>query len=337
MLPLFLVIVGVLSACDSPEPGSPLWSIQGQTMGTTYQVKIVDPPETADRTVIEAALEARLEKVNRQMSTYRADSDLSRFNQSRSTEWTAVPIPLRTVVDAALEVSELSGGAFDVTVGPLVNLWGFGPGKQEERVPAATEIEQALQRVGARHLLTRSTPPALRKKRPDLYVDLSAIAKGYAVDVLSLYLEESGISRYLVEIGGEVRSGGTNPNGEVWRIAVERPTPGQRAVLRTVALSERGMATSGDYRNYFVQDGRSYSHTIDPHTGSPVRNPPASVTVVADSAMFADAMATALTVLGPEAGFALAEQEGIAALFIRREGDTFTELATPLFREFMTE
>ncbi len=305
-------------------------------MGTTYHVSIVNPPVSINNTDVEDEIIARLEKVNSQMSTYRADSDLSRFNYSTATNWVPVPGELHTVVDAAKQVTSLTGGAFDVTVGPLVNLWGFGPGTEGDRVPGTKEIQRVRQRVGDRHLATRSSPPALRKDRPDVYVDLSAIAKGYAVDVLASYLEDLGITNYLVEIGGEVRTGGFNRHGQPWQIAVEQPVTGRRVIHRIIDLSDLAMATSGDYRNYFEKDGQRYSHTIDPRTGSPVRHYLASVTVVADSTMFADAMATALTVLGPDAGYVLAEGEGIAALFLVRDGDVFVEKFTSSFNREST-
>ncbi len=334
LLYLVLVVSG-LTACDQLSENSPQWSFEGRTMGTTYSVKIVDLPDSVDSSRLEQVFQARLQTVNGQMSTYQVDSDLSRFNRSSAVDWVTVPDALRTVVDVARSVTARTGGAFDVTVGPLVNLWGFGPGNQNPRVPAATEIEQTLQRVGARHLATRADPAALRKDRPDLYIDLSAIAKGYAVDVLANYLEGQGIADYLVEIGGEVRTGGNNRQGKPWRIAVERPLPGQRVVHRSIGLSSAAMATSGDYRNYFTQDGQSYSHTIDPRTGSPVRHRLASVSVVAETAVFADAMATALMVLGPDAGYVLAEREKIAALFIVRDGNALVEHATPAFQYLM--
>jgi thiamine biosynthesis lipoprotein len=221
-----------------------------------------------------------------------------------------------------------------VTVGPLVNLWGFGPGRGEDRVPSATEVEEARARVGYARLEVRDPPPAVRKAIPDLYVDLSAIAKGYGVDRVSEYLESQGVGRYLVEVGGEVRGRGRNARGTPWKVAVERPAEGERAAYAVVEVDGVGVATSGDYRNFFEKDGRRYSHTIDPATGRPVTHALASVTVVSDTCMTADALATGLNVLGPEAGYALAEREGIAALFIVREGQGFARRATAAFARY---
>lgn len=306
-------------------------------MGTLYTVKVVDPPRGADPEALRSGIDGILQQVDARMSTYRPDSELSRFNAARSRDWIGISRELLTVLREAQRVSELTGGAFDVTVGPLVNLWGFGPGGGADVLPSNDAIQAALARVGYRHLHLRDAPPAFRKDPPELYVDLSAIAKGYAVDRVAEFLASQGIGDYMVEVGGEVRARGRNARGTAWRIAIERPSATRRAVQLVVALDDAGIATSGDYRNYFERDGRRYSHTIDPATGRPITHALASVTVIAPSTMHADALATGLMVLGPHKGYELAEHLGLAALFIIKTQDGFTQRGTPAFAPYVSE
>ncbi len=310
-----LMLAGLLAGCG---PREQTLRLVGQTMGTSWSVQVSRPPAGLDQAALYARISAELAAVNDQMSTYQTDSELSRFNAADSTDWFRVSAELVRLVDSALAISMLTDGAFDVTVGPLVNLWGFGPAVTADQLPAQAEIDAARARVGWGLLATRTEPPALRKARADLYVDLSAIAKGYGVDRLAAVVAEAGITDYLVEIGGELYGRGLNAAGEPWQIAIERPDPGRRAVLQVVALQDRAMATSGDYRNFFELDGARYSHTIDPATGRPVDHQVASVTVLAERCAEADAWATALLVLGPERGRALADARGLAALFVER-------------------
>ena len=271
------------------------------------------------------------------MSTYKESSELSRINRSPSTDWVTVSNELLTVVEASLQVSRLSGGAFDVTVGPLVNLWGFGPEPRSEQVPTDEQIREASARVGFTQLHTRPTPPAIRKDRPDLYLDLSAVAQGYAADKVAAHLEAIGIYNYLVDVSGELRVKGRNARGEFWRIGIEKPLANSRIVQQVIQVSNRAMATSGDYRNFFEEAGRRFSHEIDPHTGRPVTHNLASVTVISASAMHADAMATALMVLGPEAGYQLAERENLAAFFLVKKNNGFVEKSTLAFRPYLAK
>jgi thiamine biosynthesis lipoprotein len=324
----------ILAACDT---SATLAEFNGSTMGTTYTVKIVDIPPSLDSNSLHAEIQAVFARINDQMSTYLEDSHLSRFNAGRETDWYKVPPELVTVVQQARELSELTGGAFDVTVGPLVNLWGFGPDAKSGQAPHADAIASTLQRIGYRKLEVRMKPPGLKKSIPDLYVDLSAIAKGYAVDQVAEHLENRGVSNYLVEVGGEIRGLGQNARHLPWQVAIEKPVPGTRVVQQVIAVDAVSIATSGDYRNYFEHEGRRFSHTIDPKTGSPVTHALASVTVVNPSATYADALATGLMVLGPEAGYQLAEREGLAALFIVKTEDDFASHATPAFERYSEE
>ncbi len=315
-----ICVVLMLGGCGEGSEQQVL-ALRGATMGTTYSLQIVDPPEDLDRDALAEEVSARLSAINDRMSTYQPSSQLSRFNASSATDWFLVSPELLAVVKAAQAVSEASSGAFDITVGPLVNLWGFGPTVSADVLPSAAEIQAARARVGWQQLDVQRQPPALRKARPDLYVDLSAIAKGYAVDRLAALLGSLAVENYLVEIGGELRGRGVNGRGEPWQIAIERPETSKRAMFRVVALRDIGMATSGGYRNFFEVDGEHYSHTIDPATGRPVDHRLASVTVLAAETMQADAWATALLVLGPERGFELAERLGLAAFFIEHDQD----------------
>ena len=330
---LLIGIVWLLSACQPATPPRALTELRGATMGTTYTVKLVDLSAELELDRIQAEIDAILERVNGQMSTYLHDSELSQFNRGQTTEWLTISQQLADVMQQAQHVSRLSAGAFDITVGPLVNLWGFGPSPGADQLPSDQDVHEAMKRVGYQRLEVRGSPPAMRKDRPDLYVDLSAIAKGYAVDLVAAYLQSLQIEDYMVEIGGEIQAKGRNAKDSLWRIAVEKPSTGSRSLHKVIELDNVGIATSGDYRNYFETEGRRYSHTIDPRTGRPVTHKLASVTVAHPSTMQADAMATALMVLGPEAGYHFAEQQGLAAFFIVKGEDGFYDKSSTAFRQ----
>lgn len=326
---LFAIVL--MSGCAEPPPE--LLEIHGETMGTSYSIKLIELPAGQTPETLQAALDARLERINDLMSTYRPSSALSRFNASRSTDWQSVDAELAHLVEQARSIHALSDGAFDVTVGPLVDLWGFGPRMQAFQIPEDHHIESARARIGTEKLSVSLDPPALRKDHPALELDLSAIAKGYGVDQIAVLLDGLGLSDYLVEIGGELRARGHKPDGRPWRIAIERPTAGSREVYRVIALEDAAMATSGDYRNFHEIDGRLYSHTIDPATGRPVEHTLASVTVIAADCARADALATALLVLGPSRGFELAESNGIAAFFVSRQDNQLGDRETTAFTQ----
>ncbi|MCX8049043.1 MAG: FAD:protein FMN transferase [Methylohalobius sp.] len=321
----------VLFSLGCSRPPQAQFEHYGLALGTSFSVKTAYLPAAVNSEELKAQLDDLLEQINQKMSTYLADSELSRFNRSTSSDWQPVSEDLAKVVLTALEVSRWSDGAFDVTVGPLVNLWGFGPDLKRNQIPEPSALEQAKSRIGYQNLEARLNPPALRKHKPELYVDLSAIAKGFAVDRLAEHLEYVGVQNYMVEIGGEVRVKGKSPRGEGWRIAVEKPQPKVRQIEKVLELSDIALATSGDYRNYFEVGGRRFSHTIDPRTGWPIAHRLAAVTVLCHTTMQADAMATALMVLGPEAGFVKAEQDEIPALFILRENGHFRQKSTSAF------
>ena len=240
----------------------------------------------------------------------------------------------------ARHVGALSDGAFDVTVGPLVNLWGFGPEHKPDAVPSPDAIRAARERVGASLLELRADPPALRKQRGDVYIDLSALGEGEGADRVAAYLESRGVTDYMVAVAGTLRVRGKNPKGEPWGIAIEEPRPDRRAVQRILPITDRAISTSGDYRNFFEEGGRRYSHHIDPRTGAPVAQRLASVSVVLpaapDAARRADGLATALLVLGEEKGPQLAADQEIAAYFIVREGQGFREIESPALKSLVS-
>jgi thiamine biosynthesis lipoprotein len=323
-----------LTACDAGIGPGRTMAFAGPTMGTSYSVTIADPPTGLDRRAIKAEIDGHLETVNRQMSNWRGDSEISGFNTEEPDAWTTVSPDTLFVIDEALWVGRLSGGAFDPTIGPLVDLWGFGPGAAERRIPQPARVDAALERTGLGQVRTRASRPAIAKVRAGLEIDLSGIAKGFGVDRLAGRLEAHGIDRYLVEIGGELRARGNSPRHRPWWIGIEKPLAGLRAVQRIVGLDRGAIATSGNYRNYFDSDGWRYSHIIDPRSGEPVRHRLVSATVIAPTAMQADALSTALMVLGPDDGWALAEREQLAALFIRQDGNGFTEVASSAFERY---
>jgi len=317
-------------------------------MGTTFTVKMVTDLPDAQIDLLAERVGQELEAVNSHMSTYLEDSELSRFN--RFLETTSFPLSPGTleVLRLAQEISHRSGGAFDVTVAPLVNAWGFGPGKTgpgktapgktgPKGIPPRPPEEELLgalrQQVGYENLEIDSA--SARKRIPSLTCDLSAIAKGFAVDQVALALEEAGVDRYMVEVGGEVRTSGASPRGVVWRIGIEGPVEGRHRVQKLLPLDTAALATSGDYRQFYEVDGKRYSHTIDPRTGRPVEHAGASVSVVMDSCAGADAWATALLVLGPDEGIALARQENLAALFVVYEEGGGSERMTPAFEKLL--
>lgn len=307
-----------MPACGSPPA---MVHFQGETMGTFYTVTIADEVEARSAARLGVEIDHVLAEINRRMSTYLPDSELSRVNRSPSTDWQTVSPELLFVLQRAYEISVLSDGAFDVTVAPIVNLWGFGPDKQVRLPPDAELVRRASESVGYRLLSMRSEPPAVRKHKPALYIDLSAIAKGYAVDRLAEVLRTYQLEHYLIDVGGELYASGMKAEGKPWQVAIEKPDSESDLPLRVVSLSDHAIATSGDYRNYVEVGGKRYSHTIDPHTAAPVSHATALVSVVSEDAITADAMATALLVLGEASGRDWAERRRIAAYFVSRRAD----------------
>ncbi|ASU22906.1 FAD:protein FMN transferase ApbE [Vibrio qinghaiensis] len=309
--------------------------LSGPTMGTTYNIKYLKAEGIPSPETLQKEVDRLLEEVNDQMSTYRKDSELSRFNQYQGTEPFAVSSQTATVVKEALRLNGLTLGALDVTVGPLVNLWGFGPEARPDVVPSDAELAERKANIGIEHL--SATDTTLSKDLPNLYVDLSTIAKGWGVDVVADYIQAQGITNYMVEVGGEMRLKGVNREGVPWRIAIEKPTVDERTVQEIIEPGDMAIATSGDYRNYFEQDGVRYSHIINPITGKPIHNKVVSVTVLDASSMTADGLATGLMVLGETKGIEVAEQYNIPVFMIVKTEQGFEEIASSAFKSFLNK
>ncbi|MEQ1545933.1 FAD:protein FMN transferase [Methyloglobulus sp.] len=332
----YLFLIFILSSCDKlaeQKPQDYPYNAVGMTMGTSYNIKASKLPDSLTPTEITRQVKALLEKVNGQMSTYQKDSELSLFNQNTSTDWIPVSPELHEVLKEALKISQLANGVFDVTVGPLVNVWGFGPDEMSLSPPDDAVIKDKLNQIGYQHLKLKDDGLFVKKDIPRLYVDLSGIAKGYGVDQVASLLERLGLVDYMVEIGGEIRVKGKNNQGQSWQIAVEKPTAEKRAIEKVLAITDTGVATSGDYRNYFEVEGVRFSHTIDPRTGRPINHKLASITILSETSMEADGLATAIMVLGPDEGFQFAEKNHIAAFFIIKSDKGFDEKMSTAFAQ----
>ena len=320
----------VLSGC-AVAPTETL--LQGETMGSAWTVKLAgELPLSAVE--LRDGVQVRFDAVNQALSTWRTDSALSRFNQDDRGEWVDVDPELAAVLAYALTLAELSGGAYDVTVGPLVNLWGFGPDPATQQVPAAAAIEAARGRVGWRKVEVAQNRA---RKQPGVRVDLSSLGKGRGVDRVAEYLDAQGVTNYLIDLSGKLRARGRNVHGTPWQVAVEQPAADDpsgapRTIPAVVALRDESVATAGDYRRFFETGGRHYSHIIDPRTGSPIEHATVSATAVGSTCMQADALATMLMVMPPDDALRLAAGQHIAALLISRESTGFGLQASDAWR-----
>ena len=332
---LLVAISFVLVACFPAKEvdGKQEFLLQGRTMGTTYNIKVVAKPSDIDVEALKRDIDKALVQVNNEMSTYQKDSEISLFNQSEGNKPILISPGFNTVLVEALRLGDITEGMLDVTVGPLVNLWGFGPDLQPERVPSQIELAEARSRIGLSKLLLNDS--ALSKTQPDVYVDLSTIAKGYGVDVVADIVEEKGYQHYLVEIGGEMRLKGFKSDGTLWHIAVEKPITHERSVHQVLVPKDNAVATSGDYRNYIEVEGKRFSHIIDPKTAKPIDHRLVSVTVIHPSSMTADGLSTAIMVMGPEQGLAFAEKYDLAAMLIVKTDDGFEEINTVKFMPYL--
>lgn len=338
-----LAMLGLLLFCSCDKKVS-LIHLSGRTMGTQYNVKYFTKTKLEDKVKTQQLVDELLKKVNKEMSTYLKDSEISYFNQTDRLGWLKISSDFFKVTSYALQLAHESEGAFDPTIGPLVNLWGFGPGGIK-KVPTAEEIDEALKRVGYDKINLNKERSEIKKKVPGVYLDLSALAKGFGVDKVGEFLENNGIENYMVEIGGEVRTKGRKEDNSSWKIAIEAPHPTSQgeAYQRVLNLDSLSLATSGNYRNFFMENGKKYSHTINVKTGKPVAHSLASVSVAdSKSCMKADALATALMAMGQEKGFEYAEKNDIAAYFVYREDgqeeQKFVTRETKKFKElFLTK
>jgi thiamine biosynthesis lipoprotein len=328
---LIVVISIMVMACSEPEEQEV--HITGPTMGTSYNVKLV-ALNGVDKQKLKQEIDQLLIDINQLMSTYINDSQLSKFNQWQSIE--AFPMSAQTieVLNEAKRLGQMSDGLLDVTVGPLVNLWGFGPKSRPLKIPTNELINITQKQTGLDKLIVG--PSWASKTHPSLYVDLSTIAKGYAVDQIAELLQSKKVINYLVEIGGEMRLAGLKASGFTWKIAIEKPETEQRSVQKIISIGTNAVATSGNYRNYYEQDGVRYSHLINPQTGYPIIHNLVSVTVIHPTSMTADGLATALNVMGKDKALQVAQKYDIAVLLITKEKDGFTEYTSPKFDQLVT-
>lgn len=319
------VLVPQLAEPPARPIGGAVLALAGQTMGTTWSIKLVAPP-TANAQALTAMAQRELDGVVREMSPWEPLSDLSRYNRAAAGSWTALPPAFAQVLRCALDVAEATDGAFDPTLGALVDLWGFGARPFSGSPPGLDAIAGAREAAGWRRLAldgdTLFQPGGLR-------LDLNGVAKGFAVDQVAAALERAGARSYLVEVGGELRGAGAKPDGQPWWVELERPPTANDGLRTLVALHGLSVATSGDYRRFFEHDGRRYAHTLDPTTAAPVAHSTAGVTVLDQSCMRADAYATALTVMAPDAALAFAAQHGLAAMILARGPAGLEERLSP--------
>ena len=303
-------------------------------MGTTWHVTYLPPPQIAPSSEIQKEIDNILGEINLSMSTYLDSSEITRFNLNRPNQWFDVSEGFFEVIQTALTIGEASDGAYDVTVAPLVNLWGFGPDTGNESLPEQSELTSLLQNTGQDKLRLHEKRLQLRKSAK-LSLDFSSIAKGYGVDRVADWLGSLGVVDFLVEVGGEMRLQGNSPRASPWRIAIEQPDNTIGSIAAALSLSDKAVATSGDYRNYFEVAGKRYSHTIDPRTGYPVEHDLVSVTVVHSRAMIADGWATAIMVMGAERGMTVALEKGLAVYFIRRRQGEYSASYSPEFENYL--
>ena len=326
----FLFALLLLSSCGAQREEILL---QGGTMGTTYSIKYV-VTDHINKDALAARIGNVLGYLDSTMSTYQSQSELNRLNDAAVGEAVPVSAELWQVLLIAERIFRISDGAFDPTVGPLVDLWGFGPLDTQNKIPTEFEIDVLRLTIGFQHLRFLPSRQSV-EKQSNIRIDLSAIAKGYAAERVAELLSDLGVDDYLVEIGGELRAGGLNAAGKAWRVAIEEPVPGGGGIQRVISILDKGVATSGDYRNFFEQDGTRYSHTIDPRTGRPVTHNLVSVTVITKDATEADALATAYLVLGAKYALAMANRDSVAALLIVKNESGVKELSSEAFADYI--
>lgn len=329
--------VSLLASCDNvTDEARNTLVIEGKTMGTFYRVSLAGVDNSREA-ALRQQIEAQLAEDDHQLSTYKADSVLSRFNQYQGSVPQRISAGMADIIVTSLRIGQKTSGAMDITVGPLVNLWGFGPQKQPIKTPTDTQIEAARLQIGLQHLkvIQQEDGEYLQKDQPNMYVDLSTVGEGYATDHLARLIEGNGISNYLVSVGGAVVSRGYNAKGAPWQVAIQKPTDKESTVQAIVDLQGMGISTSGSYRNYYELDGQRLSHIIDPATGHPITHKLVSATVIAPTALEADGWDTGLMVLGTKKAMALAEKEHLAVYLITKKGDSFEVHMTPQFKAYL--
>ena len=339
---LLIFSLMVLAGCERLTSHD-YFMLQGMTMGTHYHVNVLNQERTGkklpNQTELQRSIQRQLERIEMLMSNWRVESEISRFNRFEVGVPFEVDSQTYTVLKLAQEVSKLTKGAFDISVSPLVELWGFDSQVKLPKKPTQEKISAIMRYISYQYLILIPGSKTIQKQRP-ITINVSAIAKGYAVDQIANYLLQSGINNFLVEIGGEIRTHGVRANGSPWRIAIEQPDYSEnrlkREVERVVLLSDKAIATSGNYRNFFTENGQRYSHILNPITGKAVSHNTVSVSVVDGYTARADALATALMVMGSTEGINFCEKHRIAAYFIDRQDDSFDSIASTAFKKYLT-
>lgn len=332
---LALISVLALYACSHYQ-NLHLLEAHGETMGTTYSVKVAgDFP--GGESALQEQVDALLKHYNDEISTYDPNSALSKFNQQQSTEPFSISQDMADILIEALRIGQKTDGLLDVTVGPLVNLWGFGPDKRPVKIPTAEQIAQARQRVGIKylHVEISSDHASIRKDLPDIYVDLSTFGEGFGADKVAQFLEAHGIQNYLIDIAGASRSRGVNASGVPWRLGIQKPTDEYVEAQAVITPNGRAVSTSGSYRNYYELDGRRYSHIIDPKTGMPITHRMVSATVIAETALEADGWDTALMVMGSEKALQFAKQNQLAVYLVTKTDKGFSAQYSTAFAPYL--
>lgn len=329
---IFLLFCTIIAGCERSET----IKFAGEAQGTTYHITVAHQRGRIDAATLQNLVDARLREIDMALSNYRDDSELSRFNRASVGAWIDLSRDLYAVLQVSNRISVESDGAFDITVAPLVDLWGFGPIEKTKTVPARAQIDAARALVGYANLELDPAQPRVKKLRA-LTIDVNGIAQGYSVDAVAAVLSAQGCTDFLVEIGGELRLIGFSPDGKPWRIGIEKPVDGVVSAQQAVMATGVGITTAGDYHDYFEKDGVRYSHTIDPRTGAPIAHNLASVTVVAPTAVLADGYDTALEVMGLQQGFAFAEKKHLAAYFIVRTRNGFSVTSTAEMKRYLDE
>ncbi len=297
--------------------------LYGKTMGTSYNIAIIHSSKlNIDNKSLQQKIDNLLLKLNQQVSTYIKKSQISQFNENKNTEWQTIDYDFFSILEAAQNISKVSNGSYDATISPLIELWGFGV-KEQNKPPTKIQIDSVKSKVGYKFLELEPTKNAIKKIIPEMRIDLSSIAKGYAVDLISHFLTEQGLTNHLIEIGGELKANGLNQENKKWRIAVEQPNLSVSITQNGIEISNLAVATSGDYRNFFIEDGIRRSHIINPKTGYPIKHNLASVTVLHESATMADGYATAILVLGEIEGKRFIKENNIDALMVIRKNDKY--------------
>jgi len=325
----------LLAGCHQTDKTETI-RLDGTTMGTSYSVQLVKKQNDLIDDSLSGEIKDILESVDSTMSTWRSDSELSRINKNLGKQWIKVSPDLLFLLNMALSISDKTKGAFDITVDPLIELWGFSSNEPINTIPDEQSIKDRMQQVGYKNLIVDTQRGAIKKKTP-VRINLSAIAKGFAVDKIAEHLDKKGYAAYLIEVGGELRFKGNKPDGTGWKIAIEMPEAGDRQPHRVIGVSNNSIATSGDYRNFYEIKGRHYSHTIDPVTGRPVTHNLASVTIIDKNTAYADALATAIMVMGFEKGYEFCELNKIPAYFIIRNDGRFISKYTNQIKKYFVE